>query len=94
MDYVLQVAEVPKISRRATLRPRKYPFHDMQPGMMFFTPGVKPSTMMSLASATGKRLGWTFQTRQLHMRLVKGVWKPCPAEAPDAVFGVAVYRTA
>jgi hypothetical protein len=93
MDYVLQHAEVPKVSRRVNPRPRKYPFHDMQPGMMFFTPGAKPSTMMSLASATGKRLGWTFQTRQLHMRLVKGRWLPCPPDTEGATFGVAVYRT-
>jgi len=94
MDYVLQVAEVPKVSRKGTSRPRKYPFHDMKPGMMFFAPGTKPSTMMSLASATGKRLGWTFQTRQQHMKRVKGAWERCEPDDKHAHFGVAVYRIA
>lgn len=93
MNYVLQDAEVPK-PVRTSARPRKYPFHEMEPGKMFFAPGAKPSTMMSLASATGKRLGWTFQTRQLNMRLVKGQWKQCTSGDPGAQFGVAVYRTA
>lgn len=94
MDYVLQNAEVPKVSRKGASRPRKYPFHDMKPGMMFFTPNTKPSTMMSLASATGRRLGWTFRTRQLHMRLDKGKWVQCEPDAKGAQFGIAVYRTA
>lgn len=94
MDYVLQEATVPKPVRSAS-RPRKYPFHDMQPGMMFFTPKAKPATMMSLASATGKRLGWTFQTRQLWMKQdAKGKWTQCEQTTKGAAFGVAVYRTA
>ena len=62
--------------------------------MMFFAPGAKPNTMMSLASSTGKRLGWSFQTRQLYMRLVSGAWKQCEATDKGAQFGVAVYRVA
>lgn len=94
MTYILQEAVVPKPVRTVS-RPRKYPFHDMKPGMMFFTPGAKPSTMMSLASATGKRLAWVFQTRQLWMRQDKtGKWTQCDPTDKGGVLGVAVYRTA
>ncbi len=92
MDYIVQTGEVPKSVRTAS-RPRKYPFHDLQPGEFFFTPGAKPSTMMSLASSTGKRLKRTYQTRQLHMKLVKGRWMQVDAKEKGAQFGVAVYRT-
>ena len=93
MDYIVQVAQVPMSVRRSP-RPRKYPFHQLKPGMMFFAAGVKPNTMMSLASSTGKRLGWTFQTRQHHMKLEKGQWKQCDPDAKGAQFGVGVYRIA
>ena len=93
MEYQLQTGDVPK-PVRLTPRPRKYPFHEMTPGMFFFAPGAKPNTMMSLASATGKRLGWTFQTRQQWMRTVKGAWTACESTDKGAQFGVAVYRTA
>ena len=92
MEYALQTADVPK-PMRVTPRPRKYPFHNMNPGQMFFVPGAKPNTMMSLASATGKRLGWTFVTRQQWMKQVKGKWLACEAGEKGAEFGVAVYRT-
>lgn len=91
MDYIVQVADVPKPVRTGS-RPRKYPFHELEVGTMFFAPGVKPGTMMSLASATGRSLGKKFQTRQLHMALVKGQWRQVDPTAKGATFGVAVYR--
>ena len=94
MDYILEHTDVPKTVHRPYLRPRKYPFHAMQPGMRFFVPDAKPGTLMSLASATGKRLGWKFVTRKLHMRLVGGKWEQCSADDKGAKLGVAVYRVA
>ena len=95
MDYALQtVSEIPKPTPGASTRtrPRKYPFHDMEPGQMFFVPGAKPTTMMSLACATGKRLKVSFKTRRQWMVKAKSGWKQVAEGTPGAVFGVAVYR--
>ena len=97
MDYALQPAgEIPKpaTSTTARTRPRKYPFHEMRVGEMFFAPGSKPTTMMSLACATGKRLSFTFKTRHLHMRQTDAGWAQCSEGADGALLGVAVYRVA
>jgi hypothetical protein len=94
MSFALQNTDLSETLPPA--RARKYPFHEMEPGMMFFVPGPspKPNTVMSLASATGKRLGVTFMTRQLHMKNVGGVWEQCQEKDKGAVRGVAVIRTA
>lgn len=79
-------------------RTRKYPFHAMEPGTMFFVPGPtpKPNTVMSLASATGKRLGMTFITRQCYMTWAPKAneWRPCGPDDKGATRGVAVTRMA
>lgn len=95
MDYALQtVTEIPKPTPGGgkSTRPRKYPFHDMKPGQMFFVPGAKPTTMMSLACATGKRLGFSFKTRRQWMVQGKDGWKQVAEGTKGAQFGVAVYR--
>jgi hypothetical protein len=92
MKYAVQSAEVPERVRTAP-RSRKYPFHDMTPGTMFFVPDAKPNTMISLTSATGRRLGWKFATRQLYMRIEAGEWVACDKTHKNAKLGVAVYRT-
>ena len=92
MYYILEHADVPQKVRASYPRPRKYPFYEMQPGMRFFAPDANPGTLMSLASAYGKRLGCKFVTRKLHMRLVGGRWEQCAAGEKGAKFGVAVYR--
>ena len=90
-DFPLQAGKAPE-PRRNVARPRKYPFHDMKPGQMFFAPGARPNTMMSLASSTGRRLGWTFATRQKWMKLNGKLWQDAVASEKDAQQGMAVYR--
>lgn len=97
MDYELQdAADIPKPALGVKLRsrPRKYPFHEMQVGQMFFVPGAKPSTMMSLAYATGKRLGFVIKTRRLWMVHDRKEWVQVAEGTPDAKLGVAIYRDA
>lgn len=70
----------------------------MTPGQMFFQPGAKPNTMMSLASATGKRMTnggpkVAFATRQCWMKKDRaGAWVEVPADSLGAHLGVAVFR--
>ena len=94
MVYPLQVAdEIPKpitASHKPRVRARKYPFHVMQPGDMFFVPGAKSATMMSLSSATGKQIGVKFHTRHIRMKNVNGRWMQCLE--PEGELGVAVFR--
>jgi hypothetical protein len=95
MDYILQDApEVPEptVRRNHRERTRKFPFHAMRVRTMFFAPGAKPSTMMSLACATGKRLGFKFKTRKQYMRLVDAKWVACAEGDDGATLGVGVYR--
>jgi hypothetical protein len=96
MNFPVQTVNMPEPMPPA--RTRKYPFHEMVPGTMFFVPGPtpKPNTVMSLASATGKRLGFTFMTRQCFMAWDKKAneWVNCDPEAKGATRGVAVFRTA
>jgi hypothetical protein len=94
MSYDVQHSEVvPAPSRKPPKpRPRKYPFAELLPNTMFFVPGAKGPTMMSMASARGRELGVKFHTRHRHMRLVEGVWRDCAAAEPGATLGVAVYR--
>jgi hypothetical protein len=99
MDYALQEAdEVPKPTVTASKRerPRKFPFHEMKVRDMFFAAGAKPTTMMSLACATGKRLNVKFETRRQIMRIDPTTkrWVPCNEGDEGAQAGVGVYRTA
>lgn len=71
----------------------------MTPGTMFFAEGVVPNTMMSLASATGKRMTnggpkVAFATRQCWMKKdrASGAWIEVPAETKGGALGVAVFR--
>lgn len=86
------------IQSGASLPPRRsdgrriYPFAYMQPGDMFFVPDKPRNTMMSLVSAAGRRYGFVFRTRHIHMRKIDDAWVPCSPQDADANLGVAVYR--
>lgn len=83
--------EMVKVYREKPPR-KKYPFDEMEVGDMFFIPHKDKNTMMSLASAAGRRLGRKFATRMTFMVEVEGNWLPCTDKAPDRVSGIAVWR--
>ena len=72
--------------------PRKYPFHEMEVGDMFFVPNKAKNMMMNRASEAGKTLGRRYSTKVCFMKLVKGFWKICDVTDAGAVQGIGVWR--
>lgn len=92
MHKIQKNVEIPKIHRAKPPR-KKYPFDEMEVGDMFFIPKKEKNTLMSQASTVGKKLGRKFLTRMAYMANVDGNWLPCTPQAPDAIIGIAVWRT-
>jgi len=93
MHSIQKSVPIPKKARPALPSRRKYPFHEMEVGDMFFVPGKKKNTMATHASTTGKKLGRKFVTRMAWMRETLEGWEVCDKDHEDAVQGIGVWRT-
>ena len=70
------------------VRPRKYPFDQLEVNDWFFLPGRTKNNLATHASITGKKLGKQFATRLLYVLDGKEV----DASTEDAVLGLGVWR--
>jgi hypothetical protein len=87
--------QVPLPTRRlhSSDRARKYPFHEMEVGDMFFVPNAKRKTLASHATATGRKIGRKFSSRQITMiEAPDGSWQPCDPAETGAVHGIGIWR--
>lgn len=75
------------------LRTRKYPFTSMTVGEFFFVPNRTKNTLMSHASAMGRKLRRKFSTRLCWMAHRNGIWHSANEGDPGAVQGIAIHRT-
>lgn len=87
---------LPKAARHAPPARRKYPFDEMDVGMMFFVPNKTKNTLSTHVSTTGKALRRKFETRLTHMRETekgRGDWRLCKPGDKGATLGIGVWRT-
>lgn len=87
-------APPPSIRR---LRPgdarKKYPVEKMtKVGDFFFVPGKQHGSIRTYFSTLGKQHGVKLRSEQIFARETETGWEQCPADTPQAVSGVGVWR--
>lgn len=93
MYAVQENVPIPKVVRNRPPVRRKYPFHTMTVGQMFFVPERTKNTLATHASSVGRKLGRKFLSRLTWMVQQGGAWQPCGEHEIGAVYGIAVWRT-
>ena len=89
---ILKGVTVPTMLQMAGDGRRKYPFHLLEVGDMFFVPGREKNTLSTRCSSLGKRLNAKYKTRMLYMHRVNDAWVACTAKDDGATLGIGVWR--
>lgn len=92
---ILKGVSLPSAMQIAANERRKYPFHKLAVGDMFFVPERTKNTLSTRSSTIGKKLNAKYKTRMLYMRKNdQNQWEHTVATDPDAILGIGVWRTA
>ena len=83
---------IPKTIRAVPDMQRKYPFHTLEVGDMFFVPERKKNNLYAHVSVVGRKLGRKFTSKLTYMRKTKTGWVVSEASNKTAVLGIGVWR--
>lgn len=89
---IVKNVPIPKTTRKVvTVVSRKYPFHDMDIGDMFFVPNKTKNSLATHASTVSKKLGKKFVTRLTYMVPTENGWEPADEGDEGAVQGIGCW---